>query len=32
MKAVLGRLRGSADGAAIRAIVLEELASSPDGP
>jgi uncharacterized protein YqeY len=32
MKAVLGRLRGSADGAAVRAIVLEELAAPSDGP
>ena len=32
MKAVLGRLRGSADGAAVRAIVLEELAAPRDGP
>ncbi len=32
MKAALATLRGSADGAAIRAIVLEELASPPKGP
>jgi uncharacterized protein YqeY len=31
MKAALGRLRGSADGAAVRTIVLEELAAPGEG-
>ena len=31
MKAVLGRLRGSADGATVRGIVLEELAAPGEG-
>jgi uncharacterized protein YqeY len=32
MKAVLATLRGSADGSAIRAVVLEELAGPPKAP
>jgi hypothetical protein len=31
MKAVLASLRGTADGAAVRAIVLEELARAAEG-